>query len=139
MEFDSDLSQNLRVQLATDAEEVPADELAAAVTAISECTDVTVEDEDGMVTTISFTAEEDTDHGDQGIRIQGDVTISAPEQGEIEFAIYILSFRHGDVGVTVQGQDGIDQRTAEVNPLDPGEVLVGLAAELDEAVGQLVD
>lgn len=139
VEFTNDLFQNLSVSLSTDANELSADELAQAIEDINGCGEITSTDEsNGLVTSLTFQAEEDTDYGDQGIRLQGDVSLTAPELGDpVEFSLYILSFRDGTVGVSVKGADGIDQDTLAVNTLDPGENIVTLAAAMDEAVGTL--
>lgn len=126
----------VEVSLSPTAEEIDPDELSTLVDALNDCGTLTVEGDDGSTTTYDFEAAIDDERGDQGLRAQIGLTLELPEVGVVELTLYVLSYRDGDVGVSISGFDGLDQATVEAIPIDP-DVLVTVADGIDERLAEL--
>lgn len=130
--------RQLEVTLKPSAETVDDEELAAFVDAINGCGTITDTDDEGITTSFDLEAMTDGDYGEQGIRLQADVTISGEGlPKELTLTLYGLLWREGTVGVQVVAFDGIDDNTFEAVPFDT-DVLVGVADDLDAQVQDLV-
>lgn len=138
--FENTDGRQLEVSLSPSAEAVSASDLNDLIDAINSCDAITVEDaQNGTSTSFKFHAEEDTDYGDQGVRLQAVVTISSDQLDQpVELNLYGLSFRNGTVGVRVSAFDGLNEETLAVVPADTDQ-LVELAGNLDTETKDLAN
>ena len=137
--FQNDDSSAMEVSLTSSATDLSDKDLQTAVDAINDCDDVTVTDSDGVTTTFSFEADLDPDYGDQGIRLQAEVTLDGGTIPQpVSLMVYAVFFRYGSAGVSITGTDGIDQETFETIDVDT-DLLLQLADDLDQQVSDLVD
>ncbi|CAN5515333.1 hypothetical protein BH10ACT1_BH10ACT1_32570 [soil metagenome] len=137
-DFTNDDNQQVVVKLNPSARAVSDDELDEYVDAANACTGSIVDDEDGTTTKFAFDVSRTDEFGDQGIQIEGTITVSGGGLPKpVTITIYNLNYRIGSVSVEVSGQDGIDGATYASVPFDP-DLLVTLGRDLESQVSELV-
>jgi len=130
--------RQLEVSLSPTAEALDQDQLEAFVDAINQCGTITDTNDQGVTSSFDLEAQADRDYGEQGIRLQADVTIKSDVlPRELTLTLYSLSWREGTVGVQITAFDGIDDATFEAVPFET-DVLTGLADDVDAQVENLV-
>lgn len=130
--------RQLQVTLSPSAEALDDEQLTAFIDAVNGCGTITDTDDQGLTTSFDLEAQADNDYGEQGIRLQAEVTLSGgvlPE--DLTLTLYALLWREGTVGVQLIALDGINDATFETVPFDT-DVLVGLADDVDAQVKDLV-
>ncbi len=132
-------NSGMEVSLTPSANDLSDDDLEAAIEAINDCDEVTLTDSDDITTTFTFSADLDPEYGDQGIRLEAEVTVEGGTIPQpVTLMVYAVFFRYGAVGVAVTGTDGIDEATFEPIDVDT-DLLLELADALDQQVSDLVD
>lgn len=130
--------RQLEVALNPSAEALDQDQLEEFVDTINGCGAITDTDDQGVTTTFDLEAETDSDYGEQGIRLQADVTVSGGDlPKDFTLTLYALLWREGTVGVQLTALDGIDESTLETVPFDT-DVLTDVADDVDAQVKDLV-
>lgn len=132
-------NSRMEVSVTPSANDLSDEDLEAAVEAINDCDDITLTDSDDITTTFTFSADLDPDYGDQGIRLEAEVTLEGGTIPQpVTLMVYAVFFRYGSAGVSVTGTDGIDEATFEPIDVDT-DLLLELADDLDQKVSELVD